>query len=105
MATKALLKLKPRNTLAVAFLALAGANYLAGRYGGYPFLYCWTAPVLRELYLAWGMVALYLIIVYILIALWRKNVIGVMGSAMLFIAFLELPRLSYHLFGGECGQG
>jgi apolipoprotein N-acyltransferase len=88
--------------LAVGALAL---NWLVGHYLGYPFLACWFGPLLTAVYMAWGSVLLYVVVLYILYALfWRRDVIRVLSAAALLFVIIELPRLAaYMLGGGSCG--
>ncbi|MBZ9975459.1 hypothetical protein [Mesorhizobium sp. BR-1-1-10] len=89
----------------VAPLVLGGANFIAARYWGYPFLYCWAAPTARDLYLSWGQVAVYYVVGFILITLLRGNKAGVILGVMIFIGIFELPRIADTMFrlGGSCG--
>ncbi|WP_322884194.1 hypothetical protein U8C35_06585 [Sinorhizobium medicae] len=94
-----------KKTLVVlAALALA-ANYLGGRFGGFPFLYCWLSPVAWQLYTAWGLFVLYGVIVFIVFHLVRQNMLMVITYSAIFMGVVESPRLLSYVLntGGSCG--
>jgi len=91
--------------LIVALAIGLGANFIAGHYFSYPFLYCWGWPVAVTLYMACGTVILYIVSAFTLYALLRGAMVHAIGGTLIFIGITELPRLAHMLFmtGGSCG--
>lgn len=81
------------------------ANWLAAYIFGYPFLYCWLLPVAYDLYAAWGIFTLYIVMGLTAIVLLRGKLLIAAACTVACIAIIELPRLSDYIFraGGSCG--
>ena len=89
----------------VLMASLAAGNYLAAKFLGFPFLYCWAGPAAHTLYLDWGLVVAYVVVAYTIYSFVRKNLLGAFIGAVVFLSLMELPRLVGALFmvGGSCG--
>lgn len=81
------LALTPVSAIAIPSLVWGG-NYLAGAYGGYPFLYCWLNGPVSTFYLDWGKLALYGILIYTAIQLWRLKLFEALVACSSFVAII-----------------
>ncbi len=81
------------------------ANVAVAHYWGYPFLYCWVKPAAFYLYSAWGILCLYLVMLYVAYQLLRNLIAKALIGALLAVAIIELPRIFDYIFnvGGTCG--
>lgn len=86
-----------------AAVALAG-NWLAVKFGDYPFLYCWFSPYLSQFYIAAAGLLLYLVAGFIVFNLIFFRPARVLYGCMAFFGIVELPTLAEMVFrlGGSC---
>lgn len=70
----------------------------------YPFVYCVSYSAARTLYIQWALVVLYACCAFILLCLWRGNMLQAGMAAGLMVAIIELPNVADYLFrvGGSC---
>ncbi|MCL6651030.1 hypothetical protein A6R70_01865 [Agrobacterium rubi] len=70
-----------------------------------PIVYCLLNVPLAALYMAWGHVILLCIAAYIVLMLFRGQLVPAFGGAVIVIGIIELPRLAELVFrlGGTCG--
>lgn len=80
-------------------------NYIMAKQWGYPFLYCWLSPAAVSLYIAWGTLALYVIVLYVLFQLFVKSIPKAFIGCLIGIGIIEMPHLCDYLFrlGASCG--
>lgn len=98
-------KLDPSIIAIGSLTGVWGANYSAGHYWGYPFVYCWTAPHLMPLYISWGGMILYICAATLIFQLLRGSAVKALMSAAILTLIVELPRIASQMFsvGGSCG--
>lgn len=98
------IKLPPISMVGSAWL-LWLCNYLAGRYAGYPLLYCWFSGPLSSLYFQWGTLLLYAAFIYTAVQTLRGRMVEAIAAALIMSAVIELPSFGVYVFnsGGSCG--
>lgn len=80
------------------------ANYISAKQFAYPFLYCWLSPAGASLYMAWGTLAMFIVVAGVVFNALVKSILKAFMWALVGVAVIELPHLADYLFrlGASC---